>query len=95
MKYDEQCKLDPTMPLNNPCTHYQGTSRFWVSFKTFTWLWHFVKHFVDLLVYMCLLAGWPLDFGLKVLIMILYVFSTINKEIQSWNIPQPYARSIR
>jgi hypothetical protein len=68
---------------------------FWVSFKTFTWLWHFVKHFADLLVYMCLLAGWPLDFGLRVLLMILYVFATINKEIQSWNIPQPYARSIR
>jgi hypothetical protein len=22
MEYDEQCKLDPTMPLNNPCTRY-------------------------------------------------------------------------
>jgi hypothetical protein len=32
-----------------------GTSRFWVSFKTL-WLWHFFKHFANLLVYMCLLA---------------------------------------
>jgi hypothetical protein len=32
----------------------------------FYWLWHSVKHFADLLVYMCLLAGWPLDFGLRV-----------------------------
>ena len=30
------------------------------------WLWHPVKHFVDLPVYMCLLAGWPLDFGLMI-----------------------------
>ena len=22
MEYDDQCKLDPTMPLKYPCTHY-------------------------------------------------------------------------
>jgi hypothetical protein len=22
MRYEEKCKLDHTMPLNNPCTHY-------------------------------------------------------------------------
>jgi hypothetical protein len=44
------------------------------------WLWHFVKHFVDLLVYMCLLAGWPLDFGLRVLVDDLYVCCSNKQE---------------
>jgi hypothetical protein len=35
-------------------------------FLNIFWLWYFVKQFVDLLVCMCLLAGWPLDFGLRV-----------------------------
>jgi len=38
-------------------------------FLNFFWLWHFVKHFVDLLVCMCLLAGCPLDFGLRIILM--------------------------
>jgi hypothetical protein len=35
-------------------------------FLNFYWLWYFVKHFVGLFVYLCLLAEWPLDFGLRV-----------------------------
>jgi hypothetical protein len=30
------------------------------------WLWYFVKHFVDIHVYTCLLARWPIDFDLRV-----------------------------
>jgi hypothetical protein len=44
------------------CKEHHG---FWCLLN-FYWLWHSVKHFVDLLVYMYLLAGWPLDFGLRV-----------------------------
>jgi hypothetical protein len=40
---------------------------------------------------MCLLAGWPLDFDVRVLVMIYMCVAAINKKMQSWNIPQPYA----
>jgi len=47
-------------------SHYARNITVLGVFSNFYWLWNFIKHFVDLLVCMCLLAGWPLDFGLRV-----------------------------
>jgi hypothetical protein len=42
-------------------SHYARIITVLVSFYNFFWLWYFVKQFADLLVYLCLLAEWPLD----------------------------------
>jgi hypothetical protein len=61
MEYREPYQLE----CNVPKTIYQEHHGLG-AFLNYLCVWYFVKHFVDLLVCMCLLAGWPLDFGLRV-----------------------------
>jgi hypothetical protein len=68
-----------------------GTSQFWVSFKTFTGC-GISSNTLLIYLFVCVyLLNGLLISALRFTDVFINVFETINKKIQSWNIPQPYA----